>query len=1024
MTQELKSPIKLFYSYAHEDETLRKKLEKHLALLHRQGYISSWHDRSISPGSNWEQEISIHLNTAQIILLLVSSNFLASDFCYSVEMKRALERHESGEALVIPIILRPCDWKSAIFSKLQALPTDAKPITKWQDRDDAFLDVAEGIRKAVKELNLAHKATLKPLKQIWNVPFNRNPYFTGREDLLNHLHSLLGTDKTATPVQAISGLGGIGKTQIAMEYAYRHRDAYCAILWIRATRNTFLSDFAMLAEPLDLPEKDEQNQNMAVTAVKQWLRTHDGWLLILDDVEDLSMVREFLPTGGTGHMLLTTRAYATGAVATPVEIEKMNLEESTQLLLRRARIITTDVTLDQVAEPERSKAKTIVEIMDGLPLALDQTGAYIEETGCGLSRYLDLYQEHSTELLKRRSALSPEYPHTVATTWSLSFQQIERDDPAASDLLRLCAFLAPEAIPEEILTEGAKALSPVLKSVASKPLELNKAMETLYKFSLVRRNADTGTLVIHRLVQMVIKDRMNKKTRHQWARRAVRAVGYAFPAARFSNWKRCQRLLPHVYQCSALIEQDEIAFAEAALLLNQSGWYLLERGLYDRAEPFLQQALAIFEKVSGPEHPYAGATLNHLARLYWSKGEYDRAEPLLQRALAIFEKAVGPETPEASMTLNNLARLYYLKGDYFQALPLFQRCLAIDEKTLGLEHRETTTVLDNLAQVYKALDRYSKEAEALFLQALSLKEKVLGLGDPSTATTLENLAYLYYLQGRNTQAEPLFLRALSIKDRELGPDHPESAAILNKLALLYETQGRDAEAETLFLRALAINEEWLGPEHPDTSIYLGNLAHFYSSHGQEAQAEGLFLRTLNIQEKHLGSEHLLAITLDRLAHLYLSQGRDAEAEPLFLRSLALNEQVFGPDSASIANALNSLAAIYLYQGKYSKAESLFLRVLSIVEKVSDMEELSKVNVLNNLTYLYFFQGRYIQAESFLRRTLTLKEKIFGSEHPDIVPALKQYADLLMRMGRVTEALKLERRADEIQSRDPQQEEKN
>src|SRR5438128_2146563 len=168
LTDPNNNPIEIFYSYAHEDEVLRKELEKHLVLMRRQDIIIDWHDRSISPGSNWEQEINTHLNRAQIILLLVSSDFLSSEFCYSIEMERALERHHTREARVIPIILRPCDWKSALFSELQVLPTDANPITKWQNRDDAFLDVAEGIRKAVKELRLTRTAPPKPSQPTWN----------------------------------------------------------------------------------------------------------------------------------------------------------------------------------------------------------------------------------------------------------------------------------------------------------------------------------------------------------------------------------------------------------------------------------------------------------------------------------------------------------------------------------------------------------------------------------------------------------------------------------------------------------------------------------------------------------------------------------------------------------------------------------------------------------------------------------------------------------------------------------------
>src|SRR3989442_1744044 len=210
--------LQLFYSYAHEDEQLRKKLEKHLSLLKQQGLIVDWHDRDISAGREWRSEIDAHLNTADIILLLISPDFIASEYCYSNEMMRAVERHEAGEARVIPILLRPTDWESTPFHKLQALPEDARPITKWRPRDDAFLNVAQGIRKAVEELRASSSfppsfhatGQMQSLRQFWNVPYHRNRFFTGREDLLTQLHERFTTTKTTalTQAQAISGLGG------------------------------------------------------------------------------------------------------------------------------------------------------------------------------------------------------------------------------------------------------------------------------------------------------------------------------------------------------------------------------------------------------------------------------------------------------------------------------------------------------------------------------------------------------------------------------------------------------------------------------------------------------------------------------------------------------------------------------------------------------------------------------------------------------------------------------------------------
>ena len=352
--------------------------------------------------------------------------------------------------------------------------------------------------------------------RFWNVPYRRNPYFTGREDLLTRLHELLHSGKAAalTQPQAISGLGGIGKTQTAVEYAYRSRDDYQAVLWASAaSRETLISDFVALAALLQLPERDLADQGVVVAAVKRWLASNKGWLLILDNADDLELAAEFMPLESSGHILLTTRAQSTGTIANSLEVEKMEQPEGALLLLRRAKKLSSRML--HWSRPQRLIApwlKLIVRELDGLPLALDQAGAYIEETNCGLSGYLDLYRTHRKDLLQRRSKLRSEHPEPVATTWSLSFQKVEQANPAAADLLRLCAFLDPEAIPEDIITEGAAEAGPLLHPVAADAFQLNEAIEVLRTYSLIKRNAETKTLNMHRLVQVVLKDGMDKKT--------------------------------------------------------------------------------------------------------------------------------------------------------------------------------------------------------------------------------------------------------------------------------------------------------------------------------------------------------------------------------------------------------------------------------------------------------------------------------------------------------------------------------
>src|SRR5947209_7802830 len=501
-------PFSVFISYAHKDRRLCDELVVHLSNLRNQNVINDWFDGDIIAGTEWEQDILAHLSTAEIVLLLISAHFMASSFCQSVELKQAIDRHDANQARIIPIILRPTDWKDAPFAKLQMLPSQGKPVSKWPTHDDAFEDVIKGIRRAIKDLNAsappnslvspssATGTTSMGREQVsaWNVPFHRNPFFTGREPIFTQIHNLLHPGKTTALSQppAISGLGGIGKTQTAVEYAHRYRDRYQYVLWVQAKDDeTLLLNFVALARLLNLPEQDAQEQQVVVQALKQWFEAHSGWLLIFDNADDLAMVRDYLPEGTKGHTLLTTRAQAMGGLARKVELDTMKPEEGAVCLLRRAGIIMEEATLESASTTDRTAAFDIVDAMGGLPLALDQAGAYIEETNESLSNYLTIYQKQRAELLKRRGGLVPGHPDSVATTWTLALERVERANPAAIELMRFCAFLAPDAIPEELIIEGAPYLGPVLQPVASERGRLNAAIAELLTYSLIRRDSTT-----------------------------------------------------------------------------------------------------------------------------------------------------------------------------------------------------------------------------------------------------------------------------------------------------------------------------------------------------------------------------------------------------------------------------------------------------------------------------------------------------------------------------------------------------
>jgi tetratricopeptide (TPR) repeat protein len=1069
--------IKLYYYYSKKDEKSRNKLEQHLMVLQRQGFITEWHRCEITAEREEVHTIDPDLNTASLILLLISPSFMNSYHGYIIEMKHLMERHDTKEAHVIPILLKPVDLQLAAFKKLQFLPSNSKPVTAWRNQDEAFLDIAHGIRKIIEEWrsdtfnpapfpgSILKIHTIDPPHlpkssiPIWDIPFQRNLFFTGQEALLARLHKTLATNNDAALTQpvAITGLGGIGKTQVAIEYAHRYRDDYQSVLWIRAdSHESFTQDFVALANLLQLPEKIAQDQNITIQAVKRWLKTQDRWLLILDNVENLAIASEFLPSTTRGHILLTTRLQAVGALAQKIELGQMGRNEGALFLLRRAKILAYDATLDQATEADRFAAEKIVEILGGLPLAIDQAGSYIEETMCTLSHYIDLYRKHHRELLRQRSRFNFDHPESVATIWSLAFEKIEQTNPAAVELLRFCAFLYPDAIPEEIITEGAAELGHVLQAAATDIFEFNSAIKELRKFSLLEREPDTLTFTIHRLVQAVLRDEMSEGEQYEWAERAVRAVNCVFPSPQnVANWPNCERYLLQAEVCADLIKQWEMTFPQAILLLNQTGYYLNERAHYTEAESLMEYALAIHERILGPNHSEIATNLNNLALLYDDEGKYEQAELLLQRALAIREKVLGSNHPKVATSLNNLATHYYNQGEYQQAEERYQQALAINERILGPKHPGVATNLNNLAELYRIQGKYEQaeplyqralaireqaldpqhpdvaqsinnlaglhidqgkyeQAEPLYQRALAIFEQILGPYHPNVATGLNNLAELYRVQGKYEQAEPLYQRAIAILEQTLGPVHPNVAQSLNNLALLYRNQGKYEQAEPLYQRAIAILEQTLGPVHPNVAQSLNNLALLYRNQGKYEQAQLLMQRAIAIRQQTPSSSHTdITRNLDNLALLYKSQGKYEQAEIFYQRALAIREQKLGPHHPDVARSLNDLALLYKSQGKYEQAEIFYQRALAIREQKLGPHHPDVAQSLNNLAALSYQQGKYEQAELFYQRALSIFEQSLGHNHPMVSRILRNYAILLQKMKRDSEATTLQARAKSI-----------
>jgi tetratricopeptide (TPR) repeat protein len=641
-----------------------------------------------------------------------------------------------------------------------------------------------------------------------NIPHPRNPFFTGRDSLMEELDRLLKDRKTI----ALSGIGGIGKTQTAVEYVYRYGHKYAAVLWANAeTHEALISDIVEIARYLNLPEKATQDQNLTVTGFKHWMQQAGNWLMIFDNADDLIVIRNFLPIRFQGHILLTTRARNTVTLAERIEIESMNSEESALFLLRRASILTKDSKLDDASDIDREKAKDLSIELGGLPLALDQAGAFIGESMLSLDDYLGLYGEEGLKLLAQREEVPPDSHPSVTVTFSLAFKKVEEKSRAAGDLIRACAFFAPDLIPEEIFTESGRAFTVDLSPLAPKSFDFFLAIREAGRFSLLKRDPKTRTLNIHRLVQKVVKNGMDHGLQRQWAEQMGRAINSIFPDVTPETWEKCERLLSHaiawVYACADLNISWKEENQRIVQLLDQVGDYLRSLKRYEDAIQLYQHVQKIYDLTSGKDHSDLIPIYIKIGLLYYQQLE------------------------QPSLAYEN-----------------FDKALKISERESSLDHLDTAHSFNNLGLIHNNMEQYDK-AEPLFQRALAIREKVLGPDHPDIAQILNNLASLYFHEKQYDKAEPLFQRALAIREKVLGPNHPDIAFSLNNLAAFYRSQHQYAQAEISYQRALTIWEKVLGSNHPNIMTTLENYANLLWETGKRAEAVELFDRANISREK-------------------------------------------------------------------------------------------------------------------------------------------------------------------------------
>jgi tetratricopeptide (TPR) repeat protein len=945
----------IFISYRIEDSkhlawALADRLKQHF------GTDAVFLDKQdINTGKPWTDEIEAALSKAVVVLAVIGQRWLKAcdehgrrridieDDVLANELITALERKIEIIPLFIdelkPLSLKAYPERLAGIAALQGLEFDiSRDLTTLL----AKLEAIPGLHKknlppGLKDVLIPSITASKPR----NIPSSINKYFKGREPFLEQIHKVLSESGQAgqrraaaitAPVATVHGLGGIGKTRVAVEYAHRYAEEYTALLFVPADSPANLdANLAKLchSDVLDLPEKDAKELDIQTATALRWLKQNPGWFLIFDNAdtkEAVEAVENRLPQlAQAGRILITSRIGVW-----PNSVESLPLDVLAEQDAADFLILRTEKNRCKASD-DPAQALALANALGYLALALEQAGAYIAENGLTFAEYQIQWQRQHDEVIQWYDPRVMKYPMSVAQTWLTSFKQLTEP---ARQLLQCLAWFAPDPIPKSILDTQLQiadaAGNPGDSPEAHGQLHWQNALANLAKYSLVTRSKDAPTFTIHRLVQDVTRGMLKVDTAHNALKSALNWINTALVAdpQDVRSWPVLDPLAPHALACAQFADQVKIA-DPTARLMSQLGTLYSAKAQHAEAEPLIRRALILSEHSFGKVHPNVASVLNNLAALLQATNRLAEAEPLMRRALEIGEQSFGNDHPNVAVCLNNLSLLLKATNRLAEAEPMYRRALAIDEQSLGKDHPAVASDLNNLAALLKDTNRLA-QAEPMYRRALAIDEHSFGKDHPNVARGLNNLALLLQDTNRLAEAEPLMRRALPINEQSLGKDHPDVASVLSNLALLLQATNRLDEAEPLIRRALAIDEQSFGKDHPYVARDLNNLATLLQDTNRVAEAEPLMRRALAIDEQSYGKDHpKVAIRLNNLALLLQDTNRIAEAEPLMRRSLEIFETAYGPEHPVTANGWINLGRIMMDLGDEAQAESMSKKALLI-----------------------------------------------------------------------------------------------
>ncbi|MCB2231722.1 tetratricopeptide repeat protein [bacterium] len=998
---------------------------------------------------DWRHRILGGLRESKIFLLILSPAYLASDYCQweiveflKYEHSRAVQGQGVAQIyfVEIPDLDSPDSQQEATEWLAGVRRRNHIDLRPWYN-DGAAALAQDDVRERLADLERSISHRLTRLKRIVNAPGNlpaHNPRFVGRETEMERLHRAAGLGQYGI-LTAVQGVGGLGKTALAIQYAYAYADFYPGGRWMIGCAGR--DDLAGAIRSLDVDlgvqftddEKTDDTRAARRILANMRERAEKGAaeraaepnppsaraLIILDNVDAPDMLRppqiDLVSGQNWLHVIATTRLDPgeTGWDTdrhTHVPVDELPDDDALRLIESHQ----PDGRFQ--SETERDAAREIVGLLGGFTLAVEVVAVHLGERH-GRLRCADLL----TRL--RRDGVD-----AIAKETRRSVNHVERlMSVTLAPTLELLSEPELEVLTTASLCPPDSVVLPWLRAVvAERYPELGRDAEPGYDdpwSSLVNHLIGLRLLQVidwaddtitpricrmHRVVLSAVRQRAQEEMterRDSLLRVALDRAG--FLKREWLEWTNRWEIEPLAQFAEHLSEVD----SEDACRINRLAALCLDKiGLHRAAVPILRMVLESREQSLGSDHPDTLSIVNDLAAQLEKSGDYTSAEPLLRRALAARERLFGPYHRDTLTTVNNLAFLLQIKCDFPSAELLYRRALAGREQSLGIDDPDTLTSLNNLGTLLVSKGDLIS-AEPLLCQALNGRERTLGPEHPETLVVANNLAALFRRRGDLESAEALYRRAFEGSERALGSDHPMTLSKASNLALLLERKGDHKAAASLRQLALKASERVLGPDHPDTLTCVNCLADSLKNEGDVESALTLSWRVLRGRERVLGPDH--PHTLDSasaVALLLQRKGSYDQSEDLNRRALEGRERVLGRDHPDTLTSVNNLAYVLQCKRHYDAAELLLRRGLADSERVLGPDHAHTLTFVHNLAHMLQSKGVYGLAESLYRRAAEGRGRVLGVDHPDTLTSVHNLAHVLQYRGELDSAEPLYRRA--------------